>query len=332
MSLTVPPEKVQLTNRQASRILSLPSSLRDVSSFLGRIISHKTAFDLAPLHYRNLQLQFCSLLKSNVPWDAIVHLNDSSLSDVSWWSSCPTALPPHSLLPFQSDITLHSDASNSGWGGVLSSGASTSGSWSTSEKKYHINYLELKAVYLCISSFLAELTNSSLHIFSDNMTTVFYINKVGGTQSSDLCLLALDLWRLIDVNNVKCFASHVPGILNTVADAHSRSEGDRHDYYISEKTFSSILSALPFTPSIDLFASRLTFKLPSYASRLPDPSASIVDAFSMSWGNNLYIFPPLPLLPRVVQKVKSDKAKNVLLISPAWPGLISLPVIMSLDF
>ena len=202
MSLTVPPDKVLLTNRQASRILSRSSTLRDISSFLGRIISHKTAFHLAPLHYRNLQLQFCSLLKSNVPWDAVVSLNSSSLSDVSWWSSCPMSLPPHSLLLFQSDITLHSDASNSGWGGVLSSGSATSGLWSTSEKKYHINYLELKAVILCISSFLSELKHSSLHIFSDNMTTVFYINKVGGTQSSELCLLALDLWRLLDANKL----------------------------------------------------------------------------------------------------------------------------------
>ena len=233
-------------------------------------------------------------------------------------------------MPFQSEVTLHTDASNSGWGGVLSSGPSTSGLWSTSEKEYHINFLELKAVYLCVSSFLGVLKDSSLQIFSDNMTTVFYINKVGGTQSTDLCLLALDLWKLLDCHNIKCFACHIPGKQNTIADAHSRSEGDRHDYYICETTFSSILSALPFTPSFDLFASRLTYKLPSYASRLPDPSASFIDAFSFAWGKDLYMFPPLPLIARVVQKIQSDEATNVLLITPAWPALVSLPVILSL--
>lgn len=330
MTISVPPEKVISTQLHARHILSKDPTMREISSFLGRVISHKTGFALAPLHFRHLQLQFCSFLKRCVQWDTTVSLNIPSRDDVVWWSKCPISLTPVSLSSYHPDFTLHTDASTSGWGGILSSGSHTSGVWSTEEKKLHINILELRAVYLCVLSFISELKNSSLEIFSDNLTTVYYINKIGGTHSNTLCLLTLQLWKVLSDNNIICYSSHIPGIDNTLADWFSRTHGDRHDYFISVDTFNLIISSIPFKPKFDLFASRLTFKLDSYASILPDPFASKVDAFSFKWNRNLYIFPPLPLIARVIQKIQLDQSENVLLITPAWPGLASIPIIISL--
>ena len=73
-------------------------------------------------------------------------------------------------------------------------------------------------------------------------------------------------------------------------------------------------------PSIDLFASKFSRKLPYYLSLVPDPEAICIDAFSFSWTTNMYAFPQLPLISRVVNKLVSDEASNFVLITPAWPG------------
>ena len=45
----------------------------------------------------------------------------------------------------------------------------------------------------------------------------------------------------------------------------------------------SILTQLKFTPSVDLFASRLNAQYECYVSFRPDPEAFAVNAFSLSW-------------------------------------------------
>ena len=81
------------------------------------------------------------------------------------------------------DFVLFTNASLSGWGASLSSGDFISGSWSVIDSKLHINLLELKAVYLALSHFIAVLEGKSISIRCDNSTSIAYINKLGGTQA-----------------------------------------------------------------------------------------------------------------------------------------------------
>ena len=140
----------------------------------------------------------------------------------------------------------------------------------------------------------------------------------------------MELLQTLIKNNIDCEAHHIPGVFNVRADFSSRSVCDRHDYYISHDTFSDILSLLNFTPTIEIFASKFSRKLPCYVSLVPDPEAICIDAFSFSWTNNMYAFPPLPLISRVVNKIVSDEATNFVLITPAGPGLVCLPLLLSM--
>ena len=103
-------------------------------------------------------------------------------------------------------------------------------------------------------------------------------------------------------------------------------------------TIFSELQPTIWSPDIDLFASRLNFKVERYVSWHPDPGAYPVDAFSQSWPNmGCYIFPPFSLIPRILAKVRRDKAVAIL-IAPVWPtqgwypvllhSLVQLPVLM----
>ena len=54
-----------------------------------------------------------------------------------------------SLLIVSPDLTIFLDASDKGWG-VSCQGITTGGRWSSLEKSWHINVLELEAVRLSI--------------------------------------------------------------------------------------------------------------------------------------------------------------------------------------
>ena len=190
----------------------------------------------------------------------------------------------------------------------------------------HINFLELKAIYLSIIHFLPLLKNSYILIKSDNSTSVFYLNKMGGTHSKKLCVLALTIWNLLKTNNISCLASHISGIKNSAADYLSRFS-HYHEYELSPKAFKILNMISPFALTLDAFASKANSKLPRYASILDDPDATHLNAFSFTWSSGIYLFPPIPLIPKTIQKFLQDEVGLGILITPAWHSLTVLPLI-----
>ena len=77
------------------------------------------------------------------------------------------------------DRTLTTDASNVGWGAVCGD-TSTGGFWNLEEQRYHINFLELKAVLLGLKSLCGTFSEKHVLVQSDNTTTVAYLNAMGG--------------------------------------------------------------------------------------------------------------------------------------------------------
>ena len=82
--------------------------------------------------------------------------------------------------------------------------------------------------------------------------------------------------------------------------------------------------------SVDLFASQTNHKIARYVSRRPDPGAYEIDAFTMTWTNEVfYMFPPFSLIGRILQKVQEDRTDAVL-VAPIWktqswwPSLLGL--------
>ena len=84
---------------------------------------------------------------------------------------------------------------------------------------------------------------------------------------------------------------------------------------------------IPFSLSIDLFASKDNKKLNNYCSIFDDPHCFHIDAFSFIWPNNVYIFPPLPLIPKALLKVFRDDVDQCLFITPAWHTLTMIPLL-----
>ena len=78
------------------------------------------------------------------------------------------------------------------------------------------------------------------------------------------------------------------------------------------------LDALNFKPLFDLFASRLNRHSHIYWSFKPDPDASYIDAFTLSWSDkHFYCFLPFSCVLQVLQKIIQDKATGIMVV-PMW--------------
>ena len=89
---------------------------------------------------------------------------------------------------------------------------------------------------------------------------------------------------------------------------------------LNKNDFQNAIRELQYTPSVDLFASRINTQLKSFFSYRPDPKSEAVDAFTTDWaGIQFYAFPPFSIIPRVIQKIWNDKARGIIII-PDWPN------------
>ncbi len=90
---------------------------------------------------------------------------------------------------------ITTDASMTGWGTVFE-GRPASGEWKEEFLFWHINCLELRAVFLALKYFLPVLGGYYIIVRMDNMAVVSHINRQGGSRSRTLDRLArhLLLW------------------------------------------------------------------------------------------------------------------------------------------
>lgn len=330
MSISLPLDKFEKIQAKSRLCASKALPIRTHAALLGLLVSSCNGFKYAALHYRNFQLDFLKALRCNDSWDALWALSSEAKLDLEWWCNAKLAdLSPILIEEKPTDISMFTDASLLGWGATLSSGEYISGCWNESDSKQHINFLELKAIKLALMEFLPVIKSKSILIHSDNLTTVYYINKIGGTHSIKLCLLALDIWNFIIASSISCKAIHIAGIRNNAADYLSR-HSHLHEYSLSPKAFREIADLIPFRVDLDLFATSSNNKLSKFVSLFNDPKASKIDAFSFAWPSNVYAFPPIPLIPRVISKLIRDEVKFCLLITPAWGNLSILPVLKNL--
>ena len=255
------------------------------------------------------------ILEKVIPLPQSLHLH------LDLWLDKNNVLRGQPLHPLQHALQVFTDASNEGWGSHLRD-STARGVWSNTESHLHINFLELKAVFLALKSFEHLCRDQIVLIATDNITVVSYINKEGGMRSGSLCAL---LWRLLSwclPRGIVLRARHIPGRLNVIADKLSRhNQVIQTEWSLSQQVFNLFCSKW-VRPQIDLFTTRFNHKLSKFVSPVPDLAAWAVDALSLPWENlDANAFPPVSLLTKVISKVMDQGCRRMILIAPGWSNM-----------
>ena len=292
--------------------------IREVASVLGLLNDVCKASEFGLGHVKTLEIQKIKALKivGSKQFEGKMSLSKDSLDDLTWWeNNIGSAQKKIYISPPTSVLTT--DASLQGWGACYL-GQKTGGRWNLQEKDKHINVLELKAIELGLKSLCLDKSLSEIKIQSDNTTAVAYIKHQGGTRSSECNDTTKSIFKWCERNNVRLFPAFIPGIQNVEADYESRHFSDDTEWKLNPEIFRLACNTWGF-PSIDLFASRNNKQIQKYASWCPDPYACFTDAFSENWHELkfVYLFPPFRLLTQVLQKVKRERVRAII-VAPDW--------------
>jgi ribonuclease HI len=246
-----------------------------------------------------------------------VHLTEDLIQHLNWWRSRENVLEGMPLESFKETVQIFTDASSRGWGGHLAGNPEgVQGLWQESDVKRDINWKELKAVLLTLLELKDSVKNQKVLVATDNSTVVSYINKQGGMISSQLMTLTWELYSLTSELNCQLRARHVPGRLNMGEDILSRGEQVITTEWSLHQEVAEQLWFQWGKPEVDLFATRFNRKLEKFVSPMPDELAWGVDALTMNWtGLRAYAYPPGPILPEVLRKIREQPC-TVVLIAP----------------
>ena len=250
-------------------------------------------------------------------------------SHLRWWSATTNLQQAVPMSPPPPSLTIWTDASDSGWGGVSSLNQEAWGVWSTRERTWHINWKECLAVQPVLNTLLALLPphGSSLLVRTDNTVVVALINKQGSNTSRGLNKLASKLLHTCDLHSWTIRASHIPGSHKTWADSLSRERPVRSEWSVSKESF-QLLTKIR-SPMIDLFAHPGNAKLPTFGCPFRHQSATVFDALTADWKRwgSIYLFPPTDLIPLCLRKLLGFQGDGifvapVLPTAPWWAELI----------
>jgi len=330
LTMSLPGDKCRGIIQRIQESLNMKElTIRDLARLIGCLVAACPAVPYGYLYTKRLEAHKIGSLALSGSFNSRCSLTTACREDLNWWlKNLPSA--QNSLLSRPFALEIFSDSSRFGWGAVCG-GVSVQGLWSQEELRFHINYLELKAVFLALKTFAKDSFDCRLLLRVDNTTAIAYINRFGGVRYPLLAGLARDIWLWCEERKIVLFASYISSAENREADVASRFFSNLDTEWQLDPVAFNKLEARFGTFSIDLFATRENSKCRLFSARGPDPDSFCTDAFTFDWKvfSNFYAFPPFALVLRVLRKIISDRATGVL-VFPLWKTQPWFPLLLSI--
>ena len=247
-------------------------------SLVGTLAATEKMVKLGMLRMRPIQMGLLNVWNpfSGNP-DEKIQVTQNVRHAMRWWLNRDNVMAGVPLRLSQVEHQVFTDASVDGWGGHWEN-QTIQGLWKPIEKQYHINVLELLAVWKVLEHFVDDLSGTSVLVATDNSTTTAYISKQGGTRSQEMLEITTRFYEWLEEAQITIKCRHIPGRLNVLADQLSRAgQVIATEWSIHPKILEYVWMKWE-KPMVDLFATRDNYKLNSYVSPIPDQNALAVDA------------------------------------------------------
>ena len=315
-TLDVTRNELGITAQRQAKLVAALSALdlsrsiprRVVASVTGRVVSMSLVIGpLARLMTRGL---YAMQGGEAFGWDDVAEWTPAAIREVAFWRQfaadqrlrgCTTIWGGQR----PADATVSTDASEDGVGAAFGAlrlaiplPRAAIGTSST--------HRELLAVSLTLQAWREPLRALRVQWRTDNQAVVAIL--ANGSRADDCQAVAAEIFAMAEANGTKILPVWVPRELNTVADALSKA-ADIDDDELTHHAFVAVCGLFGLKPAIDLFASHVSTKCESFASRSYSPHAIVFDAFSAAWApfGPLYIFPPVALIARVLNRLTQEQ-------------------------
>ncbi len=267
-------------------------------------------------------------LKSRVPWTAwtsgrlSIEVTCGCIEALAPWRNTDLFSRGVPLGLVTSRVVVTTDTSTLGWGAVCE-GMPASGRWSEPQIRWHINRLELEAVFLALKEFRAQLERQHVLIRTDNTSVVSYINRQGGIRSKALCEQAAILLLWADSRLLSIRATHIPGLLNRGADMLSRRRIPQGEWRLHPESVQVIWN-LYGKAEVDLFSTSENAHCPLFFSLSHSPLEG--DALTAHWpAARLYVSSDQNIASGVMQDQGGASVSDTHSPELAEPALVSRP-------
>ena len=261
-------------------------------------------------------------------------LSRQALSDVEWWVTLGPESPANGAPLWRppTTATLWADASGEvGFGAVLENQntqpAPMHGYWSTEEEQLIIAHKELRAVGIALRRWRKELYDKDILVFEDNLNVCSLLSK-GTSRSPTLMRELRQIWAFMLDNKMRLQVRYVKSEDN-ISDYWSRWK-DRSAWMLHPETAAPLLRRV--TPTLDPFACSRSWVVRRFCSQFVEDGSLALDGFSVPWGGGerVWLSPPWRLLPRVLAKIKEDRAQGILIL-PLWRSQVWFPLALDLN-
>ena len=313
--IKIPAARLRKLRHDINRCLKLPQV---TAWFLARICGQCVSMSRAIMPGKLMLRNAYRLLNCRTSWQSYLTLDSGTRHDLSWWNMATYNWNGRQVTNRPVTAQLVTDASSTGYGGVLNSRHEVAGFWDRDMAHRPSNTREAMAVLLSLSAFKDQLAHQKVHILSDNTATIANLNNMGGP-SPELCRVAKAIWALCLELDIEISLSHIRGVLNSRSDRLSRLPV-MYEWSLHPSWFHRIESR--WGPhSIDRFATLANALLPKFNSRYLEPGSDGIDALSQQdWGqHNNFVNPPFCLIPNVLRLIRAQKAEATI-IAPWWPA------------
>ena len=325
--LSLPSEKRKSIARQVRNLLAVPSlSRRSQERIMGSLQFASVTDNILKAKLKDINRIWLSRANSRLR-DMKKKTPKILRVRLSHWSRAKNLSRSVPLQPPPPSMTIHTDASRSGWGGQAPH-QTCQGTWSPTFQRFHINVLEAMAVLLSLKR-LNPPRRIHIRLVLDNSAVVHCINRKG-SRSGSVNQVMIAILSLARRRSWHLSAIHLAGVQNVVADALSRTKPLESEWSLDHRSFRWIQDQVPDL-EVDLFATEYNTKIPLYVAPNLDPLALATDALALDWNQwkRIYLFPPVNCLMKVLQKLRSFTGK-VALVAPDWPRSNWYPLLLEL--